>query len=81
MIINFCIISTMLFGLNDASGILVLNNQECCQNVHEVVIQEVQLNVAAFLEGALVTEDFSMTTNLNKLGYLPGQKPKAFFGI
>jgi hypothetical protein len=80
MIINFCIISAMLFGLNDASGILELNDQECCQNIHEVVIQEVQLDVAVFLEGALVTEDFSMTTNLNKLGYLPGQKPKAFFG-
>lgn len=43
-------------------------------------MQEVKIETAAFLEGALSVEDAVMSNKLNKLGYLPGQKPKAFFG-
>ncbi len=38
-----------------------------------------QVEIRVFLQGAIL-EDGSMATSLNDQGYLPGQKPKTFFG-
>ena len=40
----------------------------------------VDINTAAFLEGPFNKQTLEMSTTLNALGYLPGQKPSTFFG-
>ena len=40
----------------------------------------VTINTAIFLEGAYDTDAGLMSTELNRLGYLPGQAPSTFFG-
>ena len=42
-------------------------------------VQEVSLNTALYLEGAFNSFTGELNTTLNKLGYLPGQKPGSFF--
>ena len=42
-------------------------------------MSEVKVNTALFLEGAFNSLSGQMNTTLNKLGYLPGQKPISFF--
>jgi len=41
----------------------------------------VEINTSVFIEGAFDYDAGEMTTTLNSLGYLPGQKPSTFFGI
>ena len=41
--------------------------------------EEVTLNTALYLEGAYNSFTGKLNTTLNKLGYLPGQKPRSFF--
>ena len=43
--------------------------------------QCVAINTGVFLEGAYNSDTELMSTNLNRLGYLPGQTPMTFFGI
>ena len=41
----------------------------------------VTINTGVFLEGAYDVDAGLMTTELNRLGYLPGQRPSTFFGV
>ncbi len=41
---------------------------------------DVKIEVTATLQGAFDSETGLMTTHLNEQGYLPGQKPRTFFG-
>ena len=41
----------------------------------------VTINTGVFLEGAYDSDASLMTTDLNRLGYLPGQSPTTFFGV
>ncbi len=52
--------------------------ESCCSD-DDIEMQEVEISTAAFLQGAYIPEEGVMRTKLNDLGYLPGQKPKAFF--
>ena len=57
-----------------------INLKDCHANSSEE-LSEVDLRLHVYLEGAYNASDGSMHNKLNKLGYLPGQKPKTFFSI
>ncbi len=52
--------------------------RDCCEDSSEES-SEVDLRLHVYLEGAYSAPDGVMHNKLNKLGYLPGQKPKTFF--
>lgn len=81
MIFIDCLFAILLFMSDLNTSVPRQDVSICCQEpATSPFIQEITIETAAFLEGALSFEDFKMTNRLNKLGYLPGQKPKAFFG-
>lgn len=51
----------------------------CCDDNSSEDLQETTIEAYAYLEGAYSAKEGNMSNKLNKLGYLPGQNPKAFF--
>lgn len=54
----------------DFEEVIVISGEGIC----------VEIETAVFLEGPFQYDQLQMTTKLNRLGYLPGQKPSTFFG-
>ena len=69
---------------NDGDGLVDCVDNQCqsttaCQ-ISSNSTASFSLNLTVFLEGALRPDEDKMSTELNKLGYLPGQEPNTFFG-
>ncbi len=69
---------------NDGDGLIDCHDPDChdtapCGNVAGFAVAP-ELEIRVFLQGPL-QEGGLMSTSLNDQGYLPGQRPKTFFGI
>ena len=65
--------------VDSISTTLVAEN--CSPDSPQGFFSAVTIDLKAFLQGAYNPEAQNMTTALNELGYLPGQKPATFFGV
>jgi len=82
--------STDAFVENIDSGAytLMVTDSENCTRAFNIDVEYkepcnricIDMDVQVYLEGAYRYDDQEMTTELNSLGYLPGQTPTTFFG-